>query len=257
MRVLDLPLPPHVPTLPVSQLLMFAEPVSAQKRTYEVLTENLNALAYSLVATNSGGRSDESVRASIARAPHQLNEATRLVQQRYAWRGYVAPGDEAFPAPNGRCAVTLIAEAGAAIVGTMTLGLDGPGGLLVGENYPDQISAARSEGRELCELTRLALAQRADTRTVLSTLFGLGYRLFTLHGATDVFIEVNPRHVAFYRRVLGFVVSAGERLCERVQAPAVLLRVSMEELGARLQAYTSKVVASGAVPFPVAQAASE
>ena len=65
---------------------------------------------------------------------------------------------------------------------------------------------------------------------MLASLFNLAYarRARRLHGVTDVFIEVNPRHVAFYSRVLGFVVAAGESFCERVRAPSVLLHVEME-----------------------------
>ena len=55
-----------------------------------------------------------------------------------------------------------------------------------------------------------------------------------VHEVTDVFIEVNPRHVAFYSRALGFVVAAGERICERVRAPSVLLRAELDVLEERL-----------------------
>src|SRR6185295_11780132 len=110
---------------------------------------------------------------------------------------------------DARFGFTLIAESAGATVGTMSVGLDGPGGLSVDESYLEALSAARAEGRRLCELTRLALAERADTRTVLSTLFAFAYSVaMTLQDVTDVFIEVNPRHVGFYRRVLGFVVAA-------------------------------------------------
>lgn len=40
-------------------------------------------------------------------------------------------------------------------------------------------------------------------------------------------IEVNPRHVEFYRRMLGFEMFGAERLCNRVNAPAVLLRLDL------------------------------
>jgi hypothetical protein len=46
---------------------------------------------------------------------------------------------------------------------------------------------------------------------------------------------VNPRHVRFYRRVFGFAVAAAERVCERVGAPSVLLRLDLECFGRRLQ----------------------
>jgi hypothetical protein len=164
-----------------------------------------------------------------------LEAASKLVAERYAWRGYTDPAKDS---TDDSHAITLVAETGGTTVGTLTVRLDGPSGLRVDENYPDQVSALRADGRKVCELTQLALAAEADTRAVLSTLFGLAYCLGkTLDEVTDVLIEVNPRHVEFYRRLMGFAVAAGERLCDRVQAPAVLLRASVDELEKRVLAY--------------------
>jgi hypothetical protein len=44
---------------------------------------------------------------------------------------------------------------------------------------------------------------------------------------TDAFIEVNPRHVPFYRRMMGFTDVGEERFCDRVAAPARLLHLPM------------------------------
>jgi hypothetical protein len=175
-----------------------------------------------------------------------LDEAARLVHERYAWRGYLTTDNELSLNRNGRCAVTLIAARDGETVGTMTVGLDGPQGLLADHDYAERVAAVRAQGRRVCELSRLALAEQADTRTVLSTLFGLAYGVAkAAQDVTDVFIEVNPRHVGFYRRVFGFVVDAGERLCERVQAPAVLLRSSVDDLEERLRGYCNASSSEG------------
>src|SRR6185503_13907745 len=48
-------------------------------------------------------------------------------------------------------------------------------------------------------------------------------------GATDVVIEVNPRHVAYYQKLLLFEVCGPEKPCPRVNgAPAVLLRLDLD-----------------------------
>lgn len=110
--------------------------------------------------------------------------------------------------------------------------------MLVDAVYSAELDAIRGAGRRVCELTRLAVDERADSRTVLAALFSLAFLIGrVLHKATDVFIEVNPRHVAFYERALGFVVAAGEQICERVKAPSVLLRLEAEKLEARLREY--------------------
>ena len=48
-----------------------------------------------------------------------------------------------------------------------------------------------------------------------------------IHRATDFLIEVNPRHMLFYQRMLGFELFGEEKICPRVNAPAVLLRLDL------------------------------
>ena len=180
--------------------------------------------------------------ATIASSREELRAAGDLVMRRYAWRGYMVDActlDAPAPGEARNSAITLIAsDAAGETVGTLTLGLDGPEGLLVDEVYGPELDAIRAAGRRVCELTRLAVDTGADSKMVLAALFSLAFLLGrVLHRATDVFIEVNPRHVAFYERALGFVVTAGERICERVKAPSVLLRLEADKLEARLREY--------------------
>ena len=175
------------------------------------------------------------INVGIARDCRDVSLAIGLVRERYQWRGYSADHVKPTRHDPSRRGFTLVARDGEATVGTLTLGFDGPKGLMIDEGYPDEIRRARLEGRRVCELTRLALAQKIDSKVVLSSLFGVAYALGrALHDVTDVFIEVNPRHVLFYRRVLGFVVAAGERFCERVNAPSVLLCLELNMLDNRL-----------------------
>lgn len=180
--------------------------------------------------------------ATIASSREELRAAGDLVTRRYAWRGYMVDArtlDAPAPGERKSSAITLIASgADGEAVGTLTLGLDGPAGLLVDGVYGSELDAARAAGRRVCELTRLAVDERADSKTVLAALFGLAFLLGrVLHRATDVFIEVNPRHVAFYERALGFVVAAGQQICERVKAPSVLLRLDTEKLEEHLRGF--------------------
>ena len=168
---------------------------------------------------------------AIATTAKQLSAARELVRMRYAWRGYEA-GDSDRPSD---CDITFVVTSTAATLGTLTLRLDGPQGLSAEAAYGDVIESFRSAGHRVCELTRLALAESVDSRTVLSSLFSLAHAVGrALHDVTHVFIEVNPRHVAFYSRVLGFVVEASGKLCERVRAPSTLLQIEIEKLEKRL-----------------------
>ena len=185
---------------------------------------------------------------AVAESPQQIEAARSLVRKRYAWRGYeVEPADD--PVADGARErpsqeITFVAAIDEMTLGTVTLRLDGPSGLRAEETHGEAIESVRSGGRRVCELTRLAVATSVDSQAVLASLFSLAYGAGrTIHGVTDVFIEVNPRHVAFYSRVLGFVVAAGERLCERVRAPSVLLHIEVAELADRLETLVNRALA--------------
>ena len=191
--------------------------------------------------------------ATIAVSREELCAADDLVKRRYASRGYRVDAralERSALGETANSAITLIAsDAVGETVGTMTLGLDGPEGLLVDDVYGIELVAARAAGRRVCELTRLAVDERADSRTVLATLFSLAFLLGrAIHRATDVFIEVNPRHVAFYERALGFMVAAGEQICRRVKAPSVLLRLDTEKLEERLRSFGIGSLDDGLAP---------
>jgi hypothetical protein len=175
--------------------------------------------------------------AAIADSPVELQAAAALVEGRYGDRGYRVTAEDVGQDPG----ITLIATESEAITGTLTVRLDGPEGLSADENYGDVLSAVRRSGRNICEMTRLAVDPSADSRSVLAALFGLGYVVCRhLHGATDIFVEVNPRHAVFYRRLFGFVVAAGRSICPRVMAPAVLLRLDLDRFEVRLSELSSQ-----------------
>jgi len=177
------------------------------------------------------------LRLCVAESNEQMKAARELVNRRYAWRGYQSLGviDDA-PTDRSEHEVTFIVEERKAAVGTVTLGFDGPDGLLAELTHSDVIAQIRDSGRRVCELTRLAIAESADSKSVLAALLGLAHFVGrSIHDATDVFIEVNPRHVSFYSRILGFAVAGAERVCERVHAPSVLLRLELDKLEDRLK----------------------
>ena len=76
---------------------------------------------------------------------------------------------------------------------------------------------------------RLALDHEvSDNKALLARLFHLAFlHAYRLAGCRLLVIEVNPRHVPFYRRMLGFKVAAEARLNPRVNAPAVLMTLDL------------------------------
>ncbi len=120
------------------------------------------------------------------------------------------------------------------LFGTLTLGLDSREGLLADALYEEEINVFRRAGRKVCELSRFAVDRRYGSKEVFASLFHLAYVYARFHHATDAFIEVNPRHAAFYQRQLGFRRLGDIRICPRVAAPAVLLHLDCAHMTAQL-----------------------
>ena len=169
----------------------------------------------------------------LANSEGRRESASLLIKKMYAWRGYdvAAMGDN----PNR---ITLMADTGGIAIGTITIGLDSPTGLLVDGIYRDVVDQLRAEGCVMCEYTKLAVDQEIRSKRVLASLFHLAtIYAHRIHHATDAVVEVNPRHVLFYRRMLGFEQVSEERMCPRVNAPAILLRLRYDYLDTQVAQY--------------------
>jgi hypothetical protein len=166
----------------------------------------------------------------MANSPQRRKDASLLIRKMYSWRGY------AFE-PNGSQEpnkITLFAETGGAVVGTMSLCLDSDVRLPADENFSDKLDELRAQDRRLCEPSRLAI-DKGLTKRVFASLIHISYLYARqIHHFTDYVIEVNPRHVMFYQRMLGFDGFGAERTCTRVGAPAVLLRLPLEYMGEQI-----------------------
>ncbi len=162
-----------------------------------------------------------------ARDPHHRRSARALAAWRYAQRGYQCSE----PSPEiERHLLTLRAESDHRTVGTMGIRCDSEHGLNADLVFAEEVAAMRAAGRSLCEFTQLAVdSTEKDSKHVLAALFHTAYiHAHYITGARWLVIEVNPRHVAYYRRMLGFKVSAEERPNPRVQAPAVLMTLDFD-----------------------------
>jgi len=173
------------------------------------------------------------VRAKVALCREQVDAAEDLVRRRYAWRGYsLGCESRSSTAPL----VTLLAQSGEHLLGTLTVRPGGSLGLFAEHSYRAEIDALRQAGRRVGELIRLAMEEGADWKPALEALVRSAYVVTRfMHALTDVVIEVNPRHARFYERIFGFIVAAPERFCSRVGAPSVLMRLDLEQFGLRLQ----------------------
>ena len=163
----------------------------------------------------------------MADSESQRREVALLVDRMYTWRGYKYDG--ATSARTDRNKTVFQIRRDGQVIATLTLRMDSEAGLLADGLYRDEVDLFRGMGGTLCELTGLAVAPGEDSPEVLKALFQaaymVGHRRF---GASDVFIEVNPRHVSYYRRI-GFRAVGPLRTCPRVAAPAVLMHLDLDD----------------------------
>jgi len=173
-----------------------------------------------------------------AQGDAQRRAARQLVRRMYSHRGYLTPSADEPVNPH---TVTLVVARSDEPLGTLTVGFDSPRGLLCEELFKAEVAAVRASGRKVCEFTRLALDIDGDSQQVLASLFHMAYlHAHRLRGCHDVLIEVNPRHVAYYRRMLDFRVAGEERTCPRVDAPAVLMALDLSHTRRQIERYAGR-----------------
>ena len=172
----------------------------------------------------------------VAGSKEARREASSLVRKRYAGRGYLTSTTLV-----STHACTFSAYDEGRLSGTLTLRLDSEDGLAADEVYAAETRALRASGHRICEFTRLAVDTTHVPYPVLAALFHTVF-LFAqkLRGFDYAVIEVNPRHVGYYRRALGFEEIGGRRHNTRVNAPAVLMGVSFDVIASKLEHHAGK-----------------
>lgn len=170
--------------------------------------------------------------------------AYRLAYEAYHRKGYI-PEEAAGLLANRFDAlpdtVTLLAlerHGERRTAGTLSMMFDSSLGLPSDEIFRDEVDSLRHSGRWLVEVCRLAISDaHANSRDLLALFCSVPASFaMRVRGFTDLLLEVNPRHVPFYRRLLKFEILGSERPCPRVNgAPAVLLRIDLLAAQAELQ----------------------
>ena len=178
----------------------------------------------------------------VARQAGSRRSAGSLVDKRYSGRGYTTT-----PAAVDPQLSTFLAFDEGILVGTVSVRLDSRKGLSADELYHREIDEMRRNGWKPCEFTRLAVDKTVASKPVLAGLFHTAYLYAALiRGYTHAVIEVNPRHVSFYRKALDFERVGDERMNLRVHAPAVLLCVAFDAIAEGLHNFAGRINAPGA-----------
>jgi len=164
---------------------------------------------------------EQSFKIRQARTENGMGAASLLVQKMYATRGY--PPN---PIKGGPMNFTLLVSEGERTVGTVTLKLDTGQGLAADQLYKEEVDKLRAENRRVGELTKLAIDRHVESQYIFGGLLHMAYIYARrIYGYTDVVLEVIPRHVNYYMKMLGCEIIGEEKLNTRVNFPVKLLRL--------------------------------
>lgn len=183
---------------------------------------------------------EKTIAVRLADSDGHRSLASILVNRMYAWRGYGADHQLAYK--NNR--VTFTACVDELVIGTLSLGVDGPDGLAADETFKNELDQFREiPGAKLCELTKFACDPSTKSQPALAALFHVIFIYGTQrYDCTDLFIEVHPRHVRFYEAMLGFQRVGAPRLNPAVtwwpaDVPVQLLWLKVSEIRRLIDAH--------------------
>ena len=169
----------------------------------------------------------------LAHSDDRVGSASMLVQKMYATRGYPAN-----PVKRGAMRFTLMAYQGDKVVGTITLALDSEQGLLADQLYKTEVDTLRAAGRRVGELTKLAIDRHAGSKYIFAGLLHIAYiYAIRIYDYTDVVMEIVPRHMDYYVKMLGCEPLGEEKLNPRVNFPVNLLRLSRDYVDGMITNY--------------------
>lgn len=175
---------------------------------------------------------------SVANKPHHLKSCFSLAYNEYVKKGYVPQNlpQKMIISEHDTDKNTLVVMAKnefQEIVGTLSIVVDGEKGLPCNELFSEELSSLRQKGAKVAEVIRLAISDDyKNSKEILLGMFNLVCNYVkNVAQCSDLIIEVNPRHVKYYQRLLLFKVISEEKECKRVEgAPAVLLCLNKSEV---------------------------
>lgn len=200
----------------------WAETIVAYKSPYQLKDMGVLGGAQAIEAVTE--IEEERFKIRLAHSDDRVGTASMLVQKMYATRGYPAN-----PVKRGAMRFTLMAYQEDKIVGTITLALDSEQGLLADQLYKPEVDALRAAGRRVGELTKLAIDRNVGSKAIFAGLLHIAYiYAIRIYDYTDVVMEIVPRHMDYYVKILGCEPLGEEKLNPRVNFPVNLLRLSRD-----------------------------
>ena len=165
----------------------------------------------------------------------ELEQALSLVYREYLRQGYIAEtnASKIYSSIYHILPETAVHiwKSQLTVSGTVTQIFDSRlFGLPMDGLYHDELNALRDANRKLSEISALAISGQVRWCNLFMYLFRAVYRYARVKKVTDFCIMVNPKHVDFYKAILLFEDLGPERYYPRVSAPAVALRLNLEDI---------------------------
>lgn len=178
----------------------------------------------------------ETFTVKVANKLEEREAVYRLAYQIYLEKGYINenPNEwllQPYDAVNDTV-ILVVLDSQKNIAGSITILFDSNKKLPADKIYNEELTILRNSGKRLAEISRLVInPQYRNSKEILVLLFNY-MAIYTAHvkHASNLVIEVNPRHKEYYKSILCFEEIGSERPCPQVQnAPAVLLNLPLKK----------------------------
>lgn len=184
----------------------------------------------------SGAKERRRVRVDRVMDEGAFASAQSLVGRRYAGIGIKA-GTLAFDVDRLQ---TLSLTDGGDLVGTLTVRVDGEGGLAADALFPEELTKLRAQYANIAEVTRLAVESPVPEKQLLAKLLHVCWLFAHYVKKADLMVfEVHPKHGQIYRRILG-ATQLGEERMHSVGAPAVLVCLTSEYIAQQIAQFAGR-----------------
>lgn len=169
----------------------------------------------------------------IVDSGRELLQAFELLYHEYLQAGYVCQSASELLFTKHHLlpeTTVFVAKAEDAVLSTATVVRDcREFGLPMDDLFEVELNALRKRGRRILEICSLASDGRKLSRKGVQNFIKLIFLYCIFLDVDDVCIMVNPRHVGLYTNLFGFMPVGEQKYYPRVNAPAVPMRVDVQQ----------------------------
>lgn len=175
----------------------------------------------------------------IAETHDELRQAFGIVYDAYRLSKYIKE-----PHPSGMAfnfysllpsTCVFVFKSYMSVISTMTFIPDSPVfGLPLDAIYKEELDVLRNQGRQVSEVGALATPRKRRWSNLIVYLAKALFWYAHMTDVNDVCIMVNPKHVRFYKDIFLFEDFGEEKWYPGVDAPAVALRVDLDNYGEKM-----------------------